>query len=168
MDAGTTQVATPYRERIAALFSPHVDRSGDCWLWTGYCDPKGYGRITLSAAEMRSLELGEKRLVAKASRVALALSGVSLGSLHALHACDNPPCVRVHPDHVYAGTPAQNMADRVARNPDSWLSGERNPASKLTNVQRAEIRARRGAGEGVRALGREYGVSHPAIRKICA
>jgi hypothetical protein len=28
----------------AAIWS-RVDQKGDCWLWTGYCDRNGYGRI---------------------------------------------------------------------------------------------------------------------------
>ena len=106
-------------------------------------------------------------MAAKAARVALALEGRPPGRLMALHGCDNPPCVRVHPDHVYVGDAAQNMRDRVERNPSSFPRGEANPAAVLTDAQRAEIRALRAAGETLRALGAAYGVTHAAIRKIC-
>ena len=36
---------------------------------------------------------------------------------YALHTCDYKSCV--NPDHLYEGTPADNMQDLVLRNPDS-------------------------------------------------
>jgi hypothetical protein len=36
----------------------------------------------------------------------------------ALHHCDTPGCV--NPEHLYEGAPADNMQDRMERNPKSW------------------------------------------------
>jgi hypothetical protein len=90
-----------------------------------------------------------------------------------LHECDNPPCVR--PEHLRAGTQADNVADRVAKNrsyrgPHPWFvvdnRGERNGQSKLTNVAVEEIRRRSAKGETGASLARAFEVSKPTISMI--
>lgn len=71
------------------------------------------------------------------------------------HKCDNRPCV--NPDHLFAGSQADNIADMVRKNRHGKGEGLR---KKLTAEQVAEIRARyRGGGITKAALAREYGVS---------
>lgn len=97
----------------------------------------------------------------KAHRFALILDGRDPGALGGLHHCDNPPCVR--PEHLYVGTNVQNIADKVARGRSVRRYGAANWATKLTPSQVDEIRQRHAAGEGMRALGREFGVTHRTI-----
>ena len=33
-------------------FWAKVNKTDSCWLWTGYCNPKGYGRITVNYKPM--------------------------------------------------------------------------------------------------------------------
>lgn len=86
---------------VAERFWAKVDRSGDCWIWTGSRCSDGYGTFFVAG-----------RIVG-AHRFSLELAGVTLGRLHALHRCDNPPCV--NPAHLYAGTQRDNSRDMVAR-----------------------------------------------------
>ena len=37
-----------YTPRDCARFWSYVDRTGDCWLWTGPLDKNGYGKFWLS------------------------------------------------------------------------------------------------------------------------
>lgn len=100
-----------------------------------------------------------------AHRVALS---IKLGhpipdNVHALHTCDNPPCV--NPDHLFAGTDQDNVADMIAKGRNIY--GERVKTRKLTENQVREIIARHSTGTiGQRRLAREYGVSASAIQKI--
>jgi len=86
----------------AEKFSEWVDRSGDCWVWTGAKDGDGYGVFNYG------------RKTYRAPRVALELDGrpVPDGTM-AFHHCDNPACVR--PTHLYIGTPQQNVDDMMRR-----------------------------------------------------
>lgn len=78
---------------------------------------------------------------------------------HALHACDNGPCV--NPAHLRWGTALENSADAVAR-------GRLNPARKLSKAAAAELRARYVAGEHKADLARAYGVSPGNVSKLTA
>lgn len=88
------------RERVDApeRFWARVDKSGCCWVWTGSCNNKGYGRFDGEYAHRFSWRL---------------LSGPIPDGLNVLHRCDNPPCVR--PDHLFLGTVSDNARDMWAK-----------------------------------------------------
>ena len=126
---------TIHAPRVAERFRAKVDERGDdeCWLWCGARTKDGYG--ILSAGRR-----GDPPL--RAHRVAYELHyGPVPEGLHVLHTCDNPPCC--NPAHLYAGTNAQNIADKVARGRQSRtaLQGSRNPCAVLNETIVREIRA---------------------------
>lgn len=88
----------------------------ECWPWLGERSVHGYGRFGLG---------GKRRY---AHRIAYEFAREPLGTLCALHHCDNPPCV--NPLHLHAGTAADNVADMRSRQRHSF--GERHRISKLT------------------------------------
>lgn len=80
-----------------------------------------------------------------------------------LHRDGDPANNRV--SNLYWGDNKDNTQDAIAHG--TLPRGEQASQSKLTEAQVRAIRARRQSGATLRALAREYGVTHRAIR-LCA
>lgn len=123
-------------EHIAARFWAKVDKSGDCWTWTGSRQKRGYGLFRI------------KGRLHKAHRAALMVSGIEVPAhLCVLHSCDNPPCC--NPAHLRLGTKGENNTERHAKGrtvlpPHS--RGESKAQAKLTADQVREMRRLRAEG----------------------
>lgn len=148
--AGLANTERAARDRLSMRdnFERWIDKSGECWLWTGACARNGYGAFSHASVTRR------------AHVVALELDGrMPAKGEYACHHCDNPACVR--PSHLYAGTPAQNSADAVARG--RVQRGERQHMAKLTERAVREIRA---SSAGSIELAKRYGVSCAAVYMV--
>ena len=83
----------------------NVSPSG-CWEWFGSVDKDGYGRMRGTAYGVAWSK--------KAHRASYEeFVGPIPEGLHILHHCDNPCCI--NPEHLYAGTPADNGRDKSIR-----------------------------------------------------
>jgi hypothetical protein len=135
-------------------FWAKVDKSGECWAWTGYCDRWGHGQFYRNGRHQ------------KAHRASWEMHNgpIPQGAL-VCHRCDNPPCV--NPAHLFLGTNADNSRDMV--NKKRQAKGERMGSAKLTADEVRAIRAmaaEAGVALNQTATARQFGVSATAIRFV--
>lgn len=164
------------RRPLAERAWEKVDKSGDCWEWTGQLNVYGYGVIKWDGKSRR------------ASRIIYALTyGPIPDGLFVCHKCDNPRCVR--PDHLFLGDHKDNAADMVQKgraltgdksprrryperyqphhSPRPTIRGEGHPVARLTNAAVVEIRRRYASGDhAVTAMAQEFGVQRSAIYAV--
>lgn len=138
----------PWEER----FWQFVHKTDTCWLWTGTRDGHGYGFLWVRRRHVR------------ATRLSYALHHGSIPEgLSVCHHCDTPPCVR--PDHLFAGTPKDNMDDRQRKGRQA--KGERYGNTKLTASAVLRIRELYVPERGIlSALAWQFGCTPTNIREI--
>ena len=76
-----------------------IDKSGDCWVWTGGTGNSGYGRMRINkklySPHRLMWEIYNKKLI--------------LNNMEICHKCDNRLCI--NPEHLFMGTHRDNMKD---------------------------------------------------------
>ena len=139
-------------------FMSRVDQSGDCWIYQGDKTTNGYGTVRVR----------NQRTAAHRYSYEVHVGPIPDGML-VCHACDNPLCVR--PDHLWLGTPADNVHDmhlkgRQAKDVRRYR-GEAHARSKLTADAVRAIRAEYVPRKvPQRELARRYGVSQRLVLMV--
>lgn len=159
-----------------------VEKTDDCWLWTGPLQTSGYGRLTTD---------GNKREGAHRLSWQFHYGPIPTG-FQVQHICNNRPCVR--PDHLTIGTPKENSEYMAAcgrsakgdrngskrhpeavrsgddhfsrRRPELVLRGSRNGAAKLTEEIVRTMRQQHTAGVSMYRLAKIYSVNHVTVLGI--
>ncbi|MFM0659891.1 HNH endonuclease [Paraburkholderia sediminicola] len=127
-----------------------------CVIHMGRYDSNGYGQQVIEGRFVQAHRL------AYAEHHGLTLADIDGVTIR--HRCDNPPCR--NPEHLIAGTHADNVADMMRRRRNNQLRGSHHHHARLTEQQAIEIRNRYGRGETQVSLAKAYGVSRPAINML--
>jgi hypothetical protein len=139
-----------------ALFWSRVKQGDGCWEWVGY-KKRGYG----------STRAPKSRAQFFAHRVAYYLAnGADPDEMEVCHTCDNPACVR--PDHLFLGTQADNMADKIAkgRHRSGPSKGGQNGNAKLSEADARLVIEAIMAGESNTAISQRYPIGHTLVSRI--
>lgn len=103
---------------IDCRFWSKVDKTSECWEWTGAVGGTGYGSFGI-----------ETKKWGLSHRVAWALTNGDIPvGMYVCHRCDNRGCCR--PDHLFLGTASDNCSDM-------W---EKSRQHNYSNMQRGELR----------------------------
>lgn len=127
----------------------------ECWTWTAYKIPTGYGQVGLG---------GQTVL---AHRLSYRIHFEDPGESCVLHGCDNPSCV--NPRHLRLGTQKENIveASEKDRLHTVRMPGEENPNTPLTERDVRHIRARYSEdGASMYELASVFGVTRQTISNI--
>ena len=141
------------RDPLKALRSKiSICEDTSCWNWTGMTFIRGgYGVFTHRPSG---------RFVTRAHRASWELhrGAIPLGA-DVLHKCDNRICV--NPDHLFLGTQAENMKDKVRKGRQN--KGESHGRRKLTETQVIAIRSATGKAKEIAAA---HGISEGTVYDI--
>jgi hypothetical protein len=144
-----------YSQEIQDRFWSKVNKTDNCWEWTGGLNQNGYGEFNPYCKNIKahrfSFQNHHNRLIQE--------------GLCIMHICDNRKCV--NPNHLSEGTHQDNMIDMCNKGRGNKPKGEKHHLSKLTEKQVKEIREKYSqGGTTYKKLGEEYGVEQTVIGKI--
>jgi hypothetical protein len=146
--AGHSSRVRVYEKRpLEDRFWEKVDRRGpdECWLWTGYINDDGYGKIGVGGK------------AENAHRVAYMLAIRPIGEgMEVCHSCDKRACC--NPAHLWEGTHIENMID-MAKKRRSW-------GTKLDEPDIREIRRLYANGLTLTQIAERYNVAFQTISRI--
>jgi len=111
-------------QKTVNRFWSRVDKSGECWQWTGSKRGIGYGQFAVKINKGKYKNVATHRFV-------LELQGIEIPpGLYVCHHCDNPSCV--NPDHLFIGTAQDNEDDKTQKGRQP--KGNSHHASKLCDL----------------------------------
>lgn len=141
------------RKPISMLDDPrvHPEPNSGCWLWGGD-QRNGYGKACYEGKYYALHRLSWS-----------LVNGPIPEGLFICHKCNVKTCV--NPDHLYAGTQTQNMADRKRTGKPWGPKGENTGKAVLTDRDVIEIR-RLKSERSVKDIAALYNMSASTVFKI--
>lgn len=125
-------------ERMMRRVIPNED---GCWIFTGYKEKFGYGRVNTPLGVDRTHRVSYKHFYGDITK-----------NLCVLHVCDVPACC--NPNHLFLGTRAENAVDKAKKQRDN---------RKLAGCDVAEIRLAKGTHQHI---ANKYGVTSGMVTMI--
>lgn len=116
-----------------------------CIEWQSTMHRNGYGKFWYE---------GETQLAHRVCHV--LFKGPIPEGLHVLHKCDNRKCV--NPEHLYAGTPRENVIDKIER-----FQGTYHGMAKMSFEEVQEARELYKTGLSQQKIADKYGVCQTTI-----
>lgn len=136
----------------------------ECWPWKGYKNEEGYGRTWIDDNGYYAHRVIFNLVYPNVIQLSAPKNTHDSGFL--LHTCDNPSCC--NPLHLFVGTHADNMADKVSKGRSPNFSGDNGPRCKLTMEQANEMREKRKNGISAKQLAKDYGISLSSTKTLLA
>lgn len=133
-----------------------------CIEWARSLTQDGYGKTKINGVTFRAHRA-----------MWTAVRGDVPAGLLVCHTCDNPKCINI--DHLFLGSPAENMADKVKKGrwrggPATWRDrvsqGSHNRNAKLNDDAVRQIRSMCLAGLRAADIGARFMVSPGQVQKI--
>ena len=141
-----------------------IKQPHECWPWKGYKNEEGYGRTWINDNGYYAHRVIFNLVYPNVIQLSAPKSTHESGFL--LHTCDNPSCC--NPAHLFVGTHADNMADKVSKGRSPNFSGDNGPRCKLTMEQANEMREKRKNGISAIQLAKDYGISLSSTKTLLA
>jgi hypothetical protein len=139
--------------RVADFWS-RTRPDGECLLWSGAKNRKGYGVIHSNNRRRQT------------HRVAYIIAnGPIPDGMVVRHSCDRPLCVS--PSHLLVGTQADNLQDMRDRGRARHAKGSKVYNSKLTEDVVLALRTMRAAGASLDDLASRFGTHKSNVSGIC-
>ena len=123
-----------------------LEDDNGCWIWRLGLDNWGYGMSRINGKQDKAHRVSYRAFVGEIP------AGKSV-----LHTCDNRNCVNY--DHLYLGTPKDNMRDAKER---GRLSKTR---TRLTEEQKKQLFILKANGATKAEIAEEFGVAQQTVQR---